>query len=185
MLLAPDCGFPCLPHCSEAWHEQLSLVSQASTKKLEESSPSPDPPCSTVLFRSGPSPWELHPSMSMVQLIQLSKWFAGHSFYCLTPESQPFPIVHTYCSFGKQTAVFLCWRDKGKIWSQRERGTFLVLFLPLFVVLAPSQLTVFYFLSSVCVNFLFFFLHSSKGKGFLSLNILFTSAYFWMLIIKS
>lgn len=54
-------------------------------------------------------------------------------------------------------------------------------------MLAPSQFTVFYFLSSVCVNFyiIFFFLHSSRGKGFLSPNILSPSAYFWMFFFKS
>lgn len=85
-------------------------------------------------------------------------------------------------------AIFLHWRDKSKNLLPETKVNFFCpfIFLPLFVMLAPRQFTVFYFLSSVCVNFyIIFFLHSSKGKEFLSLNILSASAYFWMLFIKS
>lgn len=84
-------------------------------------------------------------------------------------------------------AIFLHWRDKTKIFSQRQRWAFFVLFFsPFFVMLAPSQFTVLFSFLCMC-EFLYlyiFFLPSSRGKWFLSLNILSASAYFWMLFIK-
>lgn len=137
---------------------------------------------------SGSSEWDLHPRISVVQLIYLSKRICRAQFLPFDPRAtQPCPIVHTFYSFAKKMAIFLHWRDKTKNSLPETKVNFFNFFLPLFVMLAPSQFTVFYFLSSVCVNFyiIFLFLHSSGGKGFLSLNILPASAYFWMLFIKS
>lgn len=137
---------------------------------------------------SGSPEWDLHPRISVVQLIYLSKRICRAQFFYLTPMPHSLaPLCTHSILLPRKWQFFFTEGIKPKIRSQRQWWTFLIFFLPLFVMLAPSQFTVFYFLSSVCVNFyiIFFFLHSSGGKGFLSLNILPASAYFWMLFIKS
>lgn len=136
-------------------------ASQLSTKKLEESSPSLDPPCTIVLLA-----WSWVRSFSMGAPSQHEHGTTYSAFkndlegavFTVWPLScSLFPLcIHTILLPSKWKFFFIE-GIKVKIFSQGERGTFLVLFLPLFVMLAPSQLAAFYFLSSVCVIFFFFF----------------------------
>lgn len=106
------------------------------------------------------------PEWVWCNVFTFQKWFAGHSSYCLTPVSHsPCPIVHIFYSFAKKMAIFLNWRDKSKNLLPETKVNFFVLFfLPLFVMLAPRQFTVFYFLSSVCVNFYIIFFTQLQRK---------------------
>lgn len=165
-LLVPNWGF------SSVWHKQYLLLSQASTRELEESSPSLLSSWPGAL--SGSSEWDLHPRISVVQLIYLSKRICRAQFLPFDPRAtQPCPIVHTFYSFAKKMAIFLHWRDKTKNSVPETKVNFSNFFLPLFVMLAPSQFTVFYFLSSVCVNFyinFFFFCTAPEEKDFSALT---------------
>lgn len=110
VLLAPDCGFPSLSHCSwvsVTW--TISFAAQASTKKLEESSPFPEPPCSTVLLAwscAGPSPGKLHPSMSMVHFIQLSKMICRAQFLLFDPWVAAFLHCAYLLFFWQENGIF-------------------------------------------------------------------------------
>lgn len=103
--------------------------------------------------------------------------------------TQPCPIVHIFYSFAKKMAIFLHWRDKSKNLLPETKVNFFCPFFSSPFCNAGTKPIHCVLLSFLCMceflyNF-FFFLYSSRGKGFLSLNILSAPAYFWMFFIKS
>lgn len=96
------------------------------------------------------------PAWAWYNLFSFQKWFGGCSFYRLTPELQPFPIVHTYYSFAKQMEIFPHWRHTGKNFLPGRKGNFSCPFSAPFCN-AGTKPTSCVLLSFLCMRDLFFF----------------------------
>jgi len=167
-LLSGSCrDWSSLPWASYRLTISEHFTSQASMKEQEK--PSPCRPtqqhCPPVLLQGQILSRSCIPAWAHCNSFSFQKWFAEHSFYRLTLGSQPFPIVHTHHSFAKQTAIFLHWRDKGKNLLPERKGNFSHPFYCPFVMLALSQLAVFFtFFPTDLWTLWGFFFHTAPEK---------------------